>query len=69
MDINFLSIVYIIWGIALGLLFKRGCVGRNCIIFRAPPRKEMNTEIFKFKDKCYSFKELDTKCNKNPIKE
>ena len=69
MEINNYSIFFIIWGIALGLIFKRSCIDRNCIILRAPPRKDIENNIYKFKDKCYTFTEKNTKCNKNPIKE
>ena len=69
MELNFYTILYIIWGVALGLIFKKGCVGRNCLIIRAPPKKEVENSVFKFKDKCYTFSSEDIKCNKNPIKE
>ena len=69
MELNFFSILYIIWGIALGLIFKRSCVNRNCIIYRAPPSDEIQSSIYKYGDTCYSFSQKDVKCNKNPIKE
>ena len=69
MELTFYSLLYIIWGIALGLLFKRGCKERNCIIFRAPDRKKVESTVYKYKDKCYSFSHVDTKCDRNPIKE
>ena len=39
MELTFFSILYIIWGVALGLIFKKACINRNCIILRAPPKK------------------------------
>ena len=60
---------FIIFGIILGLSFKMGCLKRNCLIMRAPPIKEIEESVYKFKDKCYTFNSTDTKCNKNPIKE
>ena len=69
MELTFFSILYIIWGVALGLIFKKACINRNCIILRAPPQKMVEENVFKFKDKCYTFSQKDSLCNKDPIRE
>ena len=39
------------------------CKDRDCIIFKAPNINKIKNQIFKFQDKCYTFKENIEKCD------
>ncbi len=59
-------IVSIILGLGLSTLFRKSCEKRNCIVFKAPPFKEVKKNVYKHDDKCYTFKEKSVSCsNKN----
>jgi hypothetical protein len=53
-------------GLGLAAMFKKVCNGRNCIIIKGPPYKEIKDKIFVFEDKCYKYKPKAVSCkNKN----
>jgi len=54
----------IIWGLGLATLFRRVCIGRNCIIIKPPNLKEVRDNIYGFEGKCYRFDTKSAKCNK-----
>ena len=55
-------IISIVLGLGLASLFRKVCKHRNCMVFKAPSMKELNTNIYKYNDKCYTYKSEDTKC-------
>ena len=61
-------VISIILGLGLASLFRRVCLGANCIIIKGPPLKDVNGKIFSFNDKCYQYKSKITGCsNKNKM--
>ena len=56
-------ILSIIWGLALGSLFRKTCLDRNCIIFRAPDPKEVTSGTYEFgANNCYRFETEMANC-------
>uniref|UniRef100_A0A6C0EVJ4 Uncharacterized protein n=1 Tax=viral metagenome TaxID=1070528 RepID=A0A6C0EVJ4_9ZZZZ len=53
----------IILGLGLASLFRTICKEKNCIIFKAPPLDEMDGKVYKYQDKCYTYKSVSTKCD------
>jgi len=58
-------IISIVLGLGLASLFRKACSGKNCLVFKAPEMKEVKDKVFKFENKCYKYKEQQTKCNVN----
>ena len=56
-------IISIILGLGFATLFRKVCKDRDCIIFKAPDINKIKNQIFKFQDKCYTFKENIEKCD------
>ena len=56
-------ILSVILGLGLSTLFRKACKDRKCIVFKAPAFKDVQNKVFKFKEKCYKFKENATECN------
>ena len=55
----------VLLGLGLATLFRKVCKNRDCIVFYAPDIEKIKGQIFKFNDKCYTFKEKITKCKHN----
>jgi hypothetical protein len=53
----------IILGLGLATLFRKVCKGRNCMVFKGPPMKEVEKTIYKNNDKCYQFVYENVKCD------
>ena len=53
----------IILGLGLATLFRKVCKGRNCMVFKGPPMKEVEKTIYKNNDKCYQFNYENVKCD------
>ena len=60
-DIGRLLACFII-GLGLSLMLRSVCDGPECIIIEGPPIKEVEDKIFKFDDKCYSYKAVIAQC-------
>jgi len=58
-------VISIILGLGLATIFRRVCKERNCLVFHAPKMNKIKGQIFKFKDKCYTFEEEIEKCDDN----
>jgi hypothetical protein len=56
-------LISILWGLGLATLFRKVCVGRNCIVIKAPNIKTIKKNIYGFDGKCYKFNSQITKCN------
>lgn len=60
-----ITILSILWGFGLSLLFGYSCKGTNCKIslYKGPPVKEMENTIFNYgTDKCYSYYPILSQC-------
>lgn len=57
----------ILWGLGLTCIFRQACNGRNCIIYKAPNKVEVNNKIFQKNKKCYKYKAENTKCTDDAI--
>ena len=42
----------ILWGLGLACIFRQACNGRNCVIYKAPNKVEVNNKIFQKNKKC-----------------
>jgi len=60
-------IMSIILGLGLSALFRRACKGRNCIVKKAPNPDDIKGKIFKFADKCYSYKNESSGCVEDAV--
>jgi len=49
------KLLSIILGLGLATLFRKVCKGRNCMVFKAPPLKDIETSTYKQNGKCYQF--------------
>ena len=56
-------VLSIIWGLGLATLFRKVCVGRSCIVIKAPSLKKIENNVYGFDGKCYKFNPEITKCN------
>lgn len=56
-------IISILLGLGLASLFRKTCKDRDCMVFRPPPMKEVNNQVYQYGDKCYKFKEHAVPCN------
>jgi hypothetical protein len=53
----------VLLGFGFATLFRTICKGKNCIVFEAPPLDEIDNQIYKYDDKCYSFHASPVKCD------
>lgn len=57
-------IISILLGLGLASLFRKACNDRNCITFKGPKLSEIRNKVYKFNDKCYTFKTEGESCSK-----
>ena len=55
-------IISIILGLGLAAIFREGCNGRECVVYKAPPPKEIHGHVFKHDKKCYKFSSHSMSC-------
>ena len=56
-------------GIGIASLFRKACTDRKqCIVFKGPKLEDINKNIYRHDNKCYSFKEKSAKCGSLPKK-
>jgi len=60
-------ITSIILGLGLASLFKQTCVGKGCVIVKTLPPDEIQSNIYRFDEKCYKYKAHSSKCEENSI--
>tara|TARA_Y100001970_G_C14208509_1_gene845477 strand:- start:972 stop:1211 length:240 start_codon:yes stop_codon:yes gene_type:complete len=58
-------VISAIIGIGLATLFRKACNTRNCLVFKAPAIEKIKNQIFKYNNKCYTFKEQVGSCDSN----
>lgn len=56
-------IISIVLGFGLATLFRKVCHDRTCLQFNAVTNDKIKEKIFKFNNKCYTFKENAVSCN------
>ena len=59
------AFISILLGLGLATLFRKVCKDRECIVFKAPSIDKIKNDIFKFDEKCYTFKESAQTCDDN----
>ena len=57
-------IISIILGLGLSAMFRKVCNERNCIRFSGPSVDDIKDKVYKFNDKCFSFKPTAESCSK-----
>ncbi len=62
-------ILGILWGVAVGLLFRAACYGRKCVIVNAPKVEDVTSKIHKENNKCYRFVSTDAQCTDKAVEE
>jgi hypothetical protein len=50
-------------GLGLATLFRKGCVGRNCIEFAAPSLEDIKKKVYKYGDRCFKYKMETHSCD------
>jgi hypothetical protein len=62
---NLLRIIYsdigryaisILLGLGIATLFRQSCKDKSCLLFRGATPDKVNDQIFKYDNKCYTFK-------------
>ena len=56
-------VIAVLLGFGLATLFRQACKGENCIVYTAAPMKKIHNKIFKYDDKCYTFKPAAATCD------
>ena len=60
-------ILGILWGFGLAVIFRHACLGKNCIIYKAPKPSSIKNNIYGFDEKCFTYKPTSIKCTKDAI--
>jgi len=56
-------IISIVLGLGIASLFRKACKNRSCIVFRAPPLKDLEKDVYQLDDRCYEYKPKAVKCD------
>jgi len=56
-------VISAILGIGLASIFRKVCNSRDCLVFEAPPMKEVTENTYKYNGQCYRFKESPVACD------
>ena len=56
-------VISILLGLGLATLFRKVCNDRNCLLFKGPNLSNIRGKTFKYNDKCYKYKKVNTACN------
>jgi len=56
-------VISIILGLGLATLFRRVCIGANCIVVKGPPLEDIKGKIFSLNNKCYQYTSVMTSCD------
>jgi hypothetical protein len=55
-------IVSILLGLGLASLFRKACKDRKCLKFVGPDITKVDGKVFKFDNKCFSYKPVASSC-------
>ena len=58
-------IISVLLGLGLSTLFRKGCVGRNCIEFVAPTLEDIKKKVYKYGNGCFKYELEPIKCDNN----
>jgi hypothetical protein len=58
-------IISILLGFGLATFFRKICIGKSCIIEKAPSLNEIDNQIYNFNNKCYKLTKQHVECSKN----
>jgi hypothetical protein len=50
-------------GLGLATLFRKGCVGRNCLEFIAPSLEDIKKKVYKYGDQCFKYETETIACD------
>ncbi len=64
---NYKIFLGILWGVAVGLLFRSACYGRKCVIINAPKEEDVTGKVYKEGEKCYRLVSTTTQCTDKAI--
>jgi hypothetical protein len=60
-------ILGLLWGFGLAVIFRYACLGKKCVIYKSPVPATIKNNIYSFDEKCYQYKQVNTKCTKDAI--
>ena len=68
-DRQFVIIISLIWGLGLSCMFRQACVGRDCIVVKAPNPSKIIEKVYREPGgkKCFKYIPETAVCNKNPV--
>ena len=55
-------IVSIVLGLGLSVMFRRACVGRDCVVIKAPAMADVQGKVYQIEDTCYTYTPYATAC-------
>tara|TARA_Y100000816_G_C26024372_1_gene536045 strand:- start:812 stop:1027 length:216 start_codon:yes stop_codon:yes gene_type:complete len=58
------TIISIILGLGLAVMFKKVCKDGNCVIIKGPSPKEIQKNIYKIENNCYKYIPEVINCDK-----
>ena len=50
-------------GLGLSLMLRNVCDGPECVIVEGPPIADVEDKVFKFDEKCYTYKAVASSCD------
>jgi len=58
-------IVSTLLGLGLATLFRKSCVGKNCLQFKAPTLEDIKKKIYKYGENCFKYEMESNRCDSN----
>ena len=58
-----ITLVSILWGLALACMFYKVCQDDTCLIIEGPNPKEVEQNSYKYNGSCYKYKIVPAQCN------
>ena len=60
-------VISVLLGLGLASLFNKVCKDKNCIVFNGPVIKEIDGKIYKYGEKCFTYKMQPASCNSTKL--
>ena len=57
-------VMSVLLGIGLATIFRKTCVGKDCVTYNAAPAEEIDGQTYKFDNKCYTLEKNTVNCDK-----